>query len=407
MGKKQGRMMFKLNGKPMRPGDFEKALQKAAVASVAAQLRARIEAIRLPTTGEFPTVRLEGDTLGELTAHVEGSAELIALVKTRLSPEDKAMIGFASKAPPAKPQAFLSYGGEDRVLAELIARALMRSGVDTWWAEWEISAGDSLRQRIDQGLSSCTHFIVLMTPTSATKPWVNQEMDAGLVRRLQEQCAFIPLRHKLPVSNLPPLLSGMLSPEVDDGASNLEPLIHQILGVTRKPALGELPRIASLPITGYSAAATAIAEIFVREATHGLTGEIQFSTDELGARSGLSPEDTEDALHELNAFFIEASRTYLARASLYAEFDRHFLSFDTAEDAVKLAADFTNDPAFPKVPKTIAEKYDWAPRRLNSAITYLRDRDLIRGDEALATAPFVVFRIDRNDNTRRFVKSRS
>ena len=77
------------------------------------------------------------------------------------------------------PRVFLSYTWGDRELAERIANALQANGIDTWWAEWCISAGDSLRQKIDEGLGDCTHFLVLLTPNSIEKPWVNQEMDAG------------------------------------------------------------------------------------------------------------------------------------------------------------------------------------------------------------------------------------
>lgn len=399
--------MFTVNGKPARPGDLAKTLNDAAVASISAQLRERLESIRLPATGEFPTVVIEGDSITDLSIRVEGSAELLELVKERLSPEEQAGFAFKATSATSVPRAFLSYGSEDRVLAEAIARELTQAGIETWWDRWEMSAGDSLRQKIDDGLSNCTHFIVLLTPASRVKPWVNQEMDAGLVRRLQAQCTFIPLRHNLDPSHLPPLLSGMLSPEVDAGASNLAQLIQDILGVTKKPPLGTLPAITRIPSTEYSPAACAVAEVFVRHAEHGLTGEVQFSLEDLSTRTGLSHDDTGDALHELRSFFIEASRTYLARASLYAVFDRYFKDFIPADDALKLAADLTNEAGFPTAPKEIAERYGWPPRRLNSAITFLREREIIRGLDALSTKPFVVFALNRTDATRRFVKSRS
>jgi hypothetical protein len=58
----------------------------------------------------------------------------------------------------------------------------------------------------------CTHFLALLTPVSIAKPWVNQEMDAGLVKKLDEETRFIAVRSNLPAGALPPLLKGMLSP---------------------------------------------------------------------------------------------------------------------------------------------------------------------------------------------------
>jgi hypothetical protein len=401
--------MMTFNGKPFRAEDFSNALNRGVIESVRNQLRERLAEIRLPTTGEFPTVIVDGESLGELSIRVEGSPELLEHLKSRLSPEEQARTEFKVRHSVDNPRALLSYGGEDRVLAEAIAQGFMRNGIDTWWAEWELRAGDSLRQKIDEGLSNCTHFVVLLTPTSLTKPWVNQEMDAGLVRRLQQQCTFIPLRNDLPVSNLPPLLSGILSPEVTDDASNLDPVIHDIFGVTRKPALGIAPAVTRAPNTGYSAAAAAVAEVFVRSAEHAMIGEVQYHLTELVARTGLAEDDVTDALHELRSFFLEpgGTRQYLARGTLYATFDRYFMDFDPAQDALKLAADLVNDSNFPGDPKVIAERYGWVPRRLNPAVAYLMQRDAIRGREGLSTAPFGVGGIMSTDATRRFVKSRS
>lgn len=399
--------MFKLNGRPFRSGDLEKALNKAAVESVRIQLRSRLEHIRHPTTGEFPTVVFRGDTLADLRPEVEGSPELLTLLRERLSREELAGMTLTANSPPAPTTVFLSYAGEDRALAKLIAEKLTSSGINTWWAEWEINAGDSLRQRIDEGLASCTHFLVLLSPNSRSKPWVNQEMDAGLVRRLQQHCKFIPLRYNLPATDLPPLLSAMLAPEVDESGSNLLPLIHQILEVTRKPALGTLPTIAELPKTGYSAAATAVARVFVLEAKNGETGEVQHTIDRLAERTELSLEDVTDALFELRSFFLAPGRTYMAKANLYAAFDAHFTDHDPVADALQLAASIVNDEKFPTAPEQIAERLQWSPRRLNSAVTYLTEREVVRGSTALSTGPYVAFRVNRTDATRRFVRSRS
>jgi hypothetical protein len=114
------------------------------------------------------------------------------------------------------PHAFLCYGIEDMALAEKLALAMQSHGIETWWDKWCIRPGDSLRQKVEEGLGNCTHFIALLTPTSINKPWVNQEMDAGFIRKLDDHCRFIPLRYRLPANQLPLLLRGIFSPEVND-----------------------------------------------------------------------------------------------------------------------------------------------------------------------------------------------
>lgn len=68
--------------------------------------------------------------------------------------------------------------------------------------KWEIRSDDSIRQKVDEGIENCTHFLVLLTPRSIDKPWVKTEMDAGFVLKLADECRFIPVRYELPVARL-------------------------------------------------------------------------------------------------------------------------------------------------------------------------------------------------------------
>lgn len=56
------------------------------------------------------------------------------------------------------------------MLARPLAQRLMAEGIEVWFDEWEIGAGDSLKRRMEQGLEDCSHFVVLLTPTSIRKP---------------------------------------------------------------------------------------------------------------------------------------------------------------------------------------------------------------------------------------------
>lgn len=185
---------------------------------------------------------------------------------------------------PSTPKVFLSFAFEDKALAGQIAKLLQSNGIDTWWAEWCISAGDSIRQKIDDGLGNCTHFIVLLTPASVTKPWVAAEMDAGLVGKLSRGTKFIALRCGLAPSALPPLLQGLLSPEVDSAAVDLEQLIHDIHGITRRPPLGEAPlpaRAQAKSASAYSIAANAVARLFVERSNNATRLDPNFSLTDL------------------------------------------------------------------------------------------------------------------------------
>ena len=394
-------------GRPFKADDLMKDLEAGLLDQAKQQLQERFSAIRHPDTGEFPTVVVHGNALDDLRLSVEGSPALLELVQERMSPEEREATTF-KPLQSGPPRAFLSFSFDDHDLAERIARALMANGIDTWWAEWEIRAGDSLRRKIDEGLVGCTHFLVLLTPGAMKKPWVQQEMDAGLVRRIGGQAQFIALRHGLAASELPPLLSGMVSPEIDEARFDLavRDLVNDIHGVSRKPHLGEPPASVGLPATGYSPTATAIAKIFAEETTDAMFGRTQKRIDQLAEVVGVSEDDIADALHELRDFIKVSFERVMPKPELYATFDKFFMEWSPEEDALRLAADLVNDPAMPHDTDAVAARYGWKPRRMNPALAYLRERKLIQ-DYQVISSEYVAFRVVKTDATRRFVKSRS
>lgn len=130
---------------------------ESVLENVREQIRERISAIRHPDTGEFPTVIVRGDDIENLDIIVEGSPELVDLVRRRLGANTEE-VNVESAVDMTSPKVFLSYTSDDRNLAGSIADALQAKGIDVWWDQWCIYSGDSLRQKIDRGITNCTHF---------------------------------------------------------------------------------------------------------------------------------------------------------------------------------------------------------------------------------------------------------
>lgn len=401
-------MVMKFNGKPFKAGDFQKALHKETAKLVGDHLRKRVSSVRDPETGGFATVIVDGEGLDDMSLRIEGTPAVLDQVRQDLGVEtDVEDRELEQASANISPKVFLSFGWEDRDLAGRIADALQRHGISTWWSEWEIKAGDSLRRKIDQGIGGCTHFIALLTPTSINRPWVQEEMDAGFVQKVGRGATFIGLRHGLEASRLPPLLAGSLSPEIDQDLTQIQQLINDIHGVSRKPELGPAPALTSLPKTRYTAAAMAIAEHFVNQSRNGEFGDVTSDEERIAERTSLSSEDVIDALHELRRWLKIGYGSVLVRETFYAEFDRYWKPWIPADDALRLAADLVNDTNFPSAPEQIAQRYGWEPRRLNPAMAYLEERDAVQLSRALATTPYIGFKIRRTDATRRFVRSRA
>lgn len=402
--------MIKFNGKPFNAGDFEAALRKAAAGVVADHVQGKAAAVRLPETGEFATARVTGEDLDGMQLQIEGSEPLLALAGERLGvayhePD-------AEEVPMAKtPKVFLSYAHEDLYLAEHIARGLVAAGIDTWWDQWCISAGDSIRRRIDEGLGDCTHFLVLLTPASVDKPWIQEEMDAGFVRKVGKQARFIALRHDLPAERLPPLLAGSSSPALGN-PPDLSDLIGDIHGVSRKPPLGPVPQAVSQRdrhAPDYSAGANAVAKVFVEESATARHFDPALSIEELMKKTGLTEIQLEDALYELGTDMVRAEphRPVIPQGELFAHFDRFWKGWDPREDALTLAASMMNDANFPTNPTQIDARLGWGPRRLNPAMAYLADRKLVRELRCHDGSDYRYIVIQQIPATRRFVQSRS
>ncbi|MDQ3559229.1 MAG: TIR domain-containing protein [Pseudomonadota bacterium] len=318
------------------------------------------------------------------------------------------------------PVVFLSHASEDKTLAREIAARLFENGMEVFFDEWEIRAGDSLLGRIDVGLGRCTHFVVLLTPHSVEKAWVRAEMDAAFVKRVEGECRFIPLRHNLQAQELPPLLRGLLSPEIKDIDEDIARLIEDIREIDRRPSTRPRTSDSAVPTSGMglSPAAAQVVELIVRGSKHGLRFDPQLSPEDVQQGTTLSDGAIREAVEELiERGVVEDSQEIGSRplgfsrlypqGHLFALFDGFFMKRDPAEDALRIAADLVNESRIDirLEPKELAGRYEWEPRRLNPAIAYLSFIGAAKVLHALGTAPFECAYFWLTNKARRFVRA--
>lgn len=320
------------------------------------------------------------------------------------------------------PKAFLCHATEDIELARRVAHSLQRDGVDTFFSEWSIGAGDSIRQRIDEGLGGCTHFVVLLTESSINKPWVNAEIDGAFMRKVQGECQLLPVRYNLDVNRLPPLLRRLLSPKINDLTyeQDMRMLTGTIYGVSRKPPLGQRPeftRLAANGEAGLSVAAGKIAAEIVRRSELGRAGDPRIEVAELMSWTGLGEEGFEVAVDELELrSLVKSMRAagsvpfgYLAIAattSTFIELDPVFMKWHPSADAVSVATDLMNSDRDAMAAEELSESLGWPPRRLNPALSYLIREQAVLGSGNVS-ARFVTSHIQKNNRTLAFVREMS
>lgn len=73
---------------------------------------------------------------------------------------------------------FISHNKNDKDIAREIGLFLTSEGINVWFDEWNISAGESITEQINEGLYGCTHFIVIWSKNSARSNWVNRELNS-------------------------------------------------------------------------------------------------------------------------------------------------------------------------------------------------------------------------------------
>lgn len=85
------------------------------------------------------------------------------------------------------PKVFISYSHADRPFVERLANDLLLRRILVWWDEWEIKVGESLLQKLQEGISTASNLVVVLSPNSVESPWVTEELNAALTRQLRER----------------------------------------------------------------------------------------------------------------------------------------------------------------------------------------------------------------------------
>lgn len=91
---------------------------------------------------------------------------------------------------------FLSHASEDKAaVARPLADALIEQGVTVWLDELELKVGDSLRRKIDQGITSSRFGIVVLSPAFFAKGWTQYELDGLVTLSVAGQQSLLPIWH--------------------------------------------------------------------------------------------------------------------------------------------------------------------------------------------------------------------
>lgn len=105
---------------------------------------------------------------------------------------------------------FLSHNSEDKEFVRKLKKSLNEKGVTRVWVdEAEILIGDSLIQKIDEGLKQTEYFGIVLSSNSIKSPWVQKELEQAMMREISTKSVKV-LPLLLEECELPPFIEGKL-----------------------------------------------------------------------------------------------------------------------------------------------------------------------------------------------------
>lgn len=403
------------NGQPFDAKKFGDALREKGIElgmqALEEKARGAASSIIDPETQKHADVFVDRTPDNRVIVRTIGSQAYARLLEDRLGVDRGSVELTGKRGQP--PEIYLAHASEDKPLVRPVAEYLMKQGVKVWFDEWDIEPGDSLREKMEEGLGAMTHFVVVLTPAAISKPWVAKEIDVGLVRQVGGKSRFIPVVVGVSHDQLSPFLQAMLYLTVDlTNQDDWKALADRIHGVSRKPPLGDPPAyVKQVPegLAGWSDAAIAVARQLVTTSEHAMPHDPIMTIDGLATATGLAEDDVRLGVLDLKdaGLLWEANIKghVAAEASLFVEFDAAFMDFDPAVDAVRLANEIVRKDKEVAYSASYAEELDWEPRRLNSAICYLLRAGAIKARHAFASPPWRAIQLIKTDRTLRFARN--
>jgi Mn-dependent DtxR family transcriptional regulator len=313
----------------------------------------------------------------------------------------------------------MCYSSQDNAIVSSLSEQLLAQGIDIWLDKWEIRPGDSLRRKIDEGLEETTYFFVILSEHSLKSEWVQTELDAAMVQKIQGKCSLIPILYGIDDYQVPLTLRGMKWIRLD----NYDDCVREIVGLcfelSKKPAVGLPPKWVTRSTHEelvLSPNAEAIGKLLAQKSENALNADISLRPEEIGKELGLNDNEMALAVDELEEEgMVELVRTssmgkagfsyIFAQSELFFKIDPIVKGWDPKEDAKMVAVVAVNRNKPYVRSQELAEDLKWEPRRLNSALQFLELHGYVDVSKAMGSAPYCRDGFAITSRTKRFASN--
>lgn len=102
--------------------------------------------------------------------------------------------------------AFLSHSSADKGFIRQLAADLTANGIGVWLDEQRIRVGDSIPEKIAQGLAESDYFLIAMSHKASESAWVKKELNNALMSEVERRSVHI-LPLKLDSTPMPAIIA--------------------------------------------------------------------------------------------------------------------------------------------------------------------------------------------------------
>lgn len=99
---------------------------------------------------------------------------------------DRVITFLGSPGKEEMPRIFLCHSSHDKGTVEKFAHELSNKGIGVWFDKWEIRVGDSIIERIEEGIGTSKYMLIFLSQASLASEWVKTELKAGLIRDIED-----------------------------------------------------------------------------------------------------------------------------------------------------------------------------------------------------------------------------
>ena len=145
---------------------------------------------------------------------------------------------------------FISHASEDKLAVTVpLAEALQRAGLRIWLDRQELRIGDSLHEKINEGLAKSCFGIVVLSPSFLAKGWPRKELDGLLaIEDAVGSKIILPVWHQIDKAMLAkhsPILPDRLAADTAEG---IPAVTSSIIAVVTEPGPGAPVEVMPTPL---------------------------------------------------------------------------------------------------------------------------------------------------------------